>query len=573
MNKPHKIRASFWQKIIVIICGVLFSAVILELGVRAGGFIFSSLQESRNKASIRKNGSYKIMCLGESTTVGAYPHFLEETLNKNDIGIKFSVVNKGVAGTNSAGILLALENNLNKYQPDMIVAMMGYNDRFLLYWQDIPEANTILFEYCRAYRLLRLMYMLMANRLRKDKIHSPDKIGIVDKDRIIRIKWLFKKTIELNPKNDWAYFVLGCLYKREGRLDEARKALKKAIDLNPRDAMVYDSLYRMDGKLLWPEGLLQKAIELDPENDGVYVALGLNYQEQGRLSEAKDSYNKAIKLNPENDMAYFGSAFVCRREGRFFDAEALVKKAIELNPKNDWAYIILGEVYDWTNRGDKTEELFRKAVELNPREDVWAYINLGYLLFWNGRFLEAEKVFKKAIELRPEKDRAYINLGSLLFKGGRFSEAEKVFKKAIELNPDNDTSYRFLASLYRHNDRKELAEEYCRKASKTRSAEYCPMAVSNYQKLKEILDKRGIKLVCVQYPMRNIGPLKKIFAAYDGVVFVDNEKVFKKAVVRGGYEEYFVDMFAGDFGHCTNKGNRLLAENIANVILKEYFKK
>jgi len=32
-------------------------------------------------------------------------------------------------------------------------------------------------------------------------------------------------------------------------------------------------------------------------------------------------------------------------------------------------------------------------------------------------------------------------------------------------------------------------------------------------------------------------------------------------------------MFGGDFGHCTHKGNRLLAENIANVIFKEVFSK
>jgi hypothetical protein len=36
---------------------------------------------------------------------------------------------------------------------------------------------------------------------------------------------------------------------------------------------------------------------------------------------------------------------------------------------------------------------------------------------------------------------------------------------------------------------------------------------------------------------------------------------------------YFVDMSGGDFGHCAPKGNRLLAENIANVILKEVFHK
>jgi len=32
-------------------------------------------------------------------------------------------------------------------------------------------------------------------------------------------------------------------------------------------------------------------------------------------------------------------------------------------------------------------------------------------------------------------------------------------------------------------------------------------------------------------------------------------------------------MFGGDFGHCTPKGNRLLATNIADVILKEVFHK
>jgi hypothetical protein len=32
-------------------------------------------------------------------------------------------------------------------------------------------------------------------------------------------------------------------------------------------------------------------------------------------------------------------------------------------------------------------------------------------------------------------------------------------------------------------------------------------------------------------------------------------------------------MFGGDFGHCSRNGNRLLAKNIADVILKEVFGK
>jgi hypothetical protein len=53
------------------------------------------------------------------------------------------------------------------------------------------------------------------------------------------------------------------------------------------------------------------------------------------------------------------------------------------------------------------------------------------------------------------------------------------------------------------------------------------------------------------------------------ILFVDNERIFQNAVARGSYQQYFVDMFAGDFGHCTPKGNRLLAENAADSILRD----
>jgi len=73
----------------------------------------------------------------------------------------------------------------------------------------------------------------------------------------------------------------------------------------------------------------------------------------------------------------------------------------------------------------------------------------------------------------------------------------------------------------------------------------------------------------MQYPMRSVEPLKKMFKDRSDIIFVDNENVFKKAVKEKGTKQIFVDMFGGEFGHCTLKGNKLIAENVANVILKE----
>jgi len=89
----------------------------------------------------------------------------------------------------------------------------------------------------------------------------------------------------------------------------------------------------------------------------------------------------------------------------------------------------------------------------------------------------------------------------------------------------------------------------------------------NFNKIKEIIDKKGIKLIMMQYPLRESNELEKVFKSKDGIIFVDNKKIFEAAIEKHYYEEYFVDRFGGDFGHCTKKGNKLIAENILNYIM------
>jgi hypothetical protein len=93
-NNLIKSRLSLRKKAILIIFGLILSLALLEIGLRLGGFIFLSLQEQRNQVSIRQKGTYRIMCLGESTTaVGGdrfYPSQLEKVLNKRNIGVKLA---------------------------------------------------------------------------------------------------------------------------------------------------------------------------------------------------------------------------------------------------------------------------------------------------------------------------------------------------------------------------------------------------------------------------------------------------------------------------------------------------
>ncbi len=409
------------QKTILVIFELFIYLVLLEVGLRIGGGIFLSLQEYRNRVSIKQKGEYRIMCLGESITAtggkNSYPAQLEEILNERNIGLNFSVINKGIPGASTSYILNVLEERLNRYKPDMVITMMGVSDDGAVLvdgYRTSLRIKTMLFlEDFRVYKLVKIIWSHIADKMKEIGIYKP------------------KEKIQNYINN---------LVSPPYYYTEREETLKKALELNPR-------------------------------SDGVYVRLGWVYRDQGKFTQAEELFKKALELNPNSVIAYVGLE--------------------------------------------------------------WAYINQG-----------------------------------------KFTQAEELFKKGIETNPDKATLYGGLAVVYNEMGKYESAQECYEKANKLRLVEYYnSITWHNYRKLKEILDKRDIRLVCVQYPMCSIEPLKKIFEGEGGVTFVDNERVFKEALKKASYKEYFIDIIGGDFGHLTPKGNRLLAENIANIILKRYFNK
>ena len=219
---------------------------------------------------------------------------------------------------------------------------------------------------------------------------------------------------------------------------------------------------------------------------------------------------------------------------------------------------------------DTVLEMYRKAIEINP-ESYRTYFQLGLYNEHFKMYDRAVKMYKRAIELNSKDKVSFFGLVSAYKHLGRYDRAEEILKKAIEKNSGNDWMYGTLALLYEELGKYDLAKEYFKKTNKFRLENYNSIIQQNYQRLKEIVTQKEIKLVCVQYPLRSVESLKKMFKNKEGIIFVDNEGVFKEALKQASYDEYFADIFVGDFGHCYPKGNKLLAENIANVILKGCF--
>ncbi|MDD5561005.1 MAG: tetratricopeptide repeat protein [Candidatus Omnitrophica bacterium] len=543
---------SIKNKLILVVSGIFFSLILLEIVLRVGGFIFLSLQELNNLQAIYNKGAYRIMCLGESTTEGggiggAYPKELEIILNERNMGIRFSVINKGLSRIKTPYIVANLENNLNKYNPNMVIAMIGANDIGIEYYKGISDEETFLFKNIRAYTFLRTLWMHVVNKIKA-------------------------KNNEISLMQDGSISAKPFENKTSGPIQHLKQ--KGYPDI--KSCIEKGNYYVSKGQWNEANSLFLEAIKMAPENDELYVSSGECYVRQANYTQAEESLHKAIALNQKNETAHFELGLCYRLQHKLTEAKNQYEKIIKLNKKEYEAYIELAMIYWEEGNQVKLEEVLNQAIMVHP-EILDAYIIFGDFYKSVKNYVAAEDIFKKALELCPNDSKAYIELGWTYAFLKKFDLAEGLFRKALQLTPENEVALRSLGGLYQTQGEYEKAEKYFEKAdeiaNRSRST-YCnPGTRKNYRKIKRILDERGIKLVCVQYPMRSIRPLKDIFQGQEGIVFVDNEGIFKERVAKDGSKKYFLDMFAGDFGHCTLEGNRLLAKNIADVILKQYLRK
>lgn len=124
----YLIKTSLRQKILLIFFGVILTFIILEITLRIVGFVYLANTGYWKKDVPKASNEYRILCLGESTTYDQWPQKVETLLNQSDSPRTFTLIDKGLGGTNSGVILSRVEENLNKFRPHMVIAMMGIND-------------------------------------------------------------------------------------------------------------------------------------------------------------------------------------------------------------------------------------------------------------------------------------------------------------------------------------------------------------------------------------------------------------------------------------------------------------
>jgi len=232
-----------------------------------------------------------------------------------------------------------------------------------------------------------------------------------------------------------------------------------------------------------------------------------------------------------------------------------------------------GMIFLESGQADRAEKVFRALIERNLDSVLnnYFYQRLGESLLPQNKYIELTKVFHYLLKQNPYDGWVTAQAGLLCQKPQGSKIMLAFLERFVSEDPTSSPRHDLLGACYAHSGLEKKAQSHLAKSSKLRIEKFNPITKKNYIKLAKILSEKEIKPVFVQYPMRSIAPIKNYFSSSQllkKIVFVDNEKIFKDAADKGKYEDLFWDRFGGNFGHCTPEGNRLLATNIADAILK-----
>ncbi len=144
-----------------------------------------------------------------------------------------------------------------------------------------------------------------------------------------------------------------------------------------------------------------------------------------------------------------------------------------------------------------------------------------------------------------------------------------MFKTMIQERPKAERFYNLTGACHAAQNQNKEADQYFQEAKKLSSSSINPVTQDNYLYVIDRLTENNIYIVAMQYPRRDIEPLKNMLrssSTFADIHFVDNDQTFESALSSKSYDEIFIDRSFGDFGHCSEEGYALIAENLAGVI-------
>src|SRR6266849_3185455 len=207
---------------------------------------------------------------------------------------------------------------------------------------------------------------------------------------------LLKKVLDKDPKSYQAWFDLGFVLNRMGRVEDSIHAYRQSVAAKPEVFETNLNLGLMLVRFNSPEAerYLRAATGLKPtdhveEGQARAWLVLAHLLENTKPEDALAAYGKASELTPNEPEPHLSAGLLHERQKEFSDAETEYKQVLTLDPKSTdpqstEAAIGLTNIYMKSGRLSDAEPLLRRLATERP-DDAGIHLQLGRVLSAQGK--------------------------------------------------------------------------------------------------------------------------------------------------------------------------------------------
>src|SRR6185437_8755170 len=237
-----------------------------------------------------------------------------------------------------------------------------------------------------------------------------------------------------------AMHLMGLLSLRAEQADHAIEWFARAVqcDQKPAYLLSLGHTLRRQGRLEEAFRALDKAVEIDIESPAAWKALAQLLARLDRRDEAALSFQHVLKLDPEDADAAYQAGFLLLRSGKQEEALGFLDRSDRLRPNHAPTLQVRALARLLHDRA-----LFEKALSETARAHVLdsdtadLCNDAGDVHRRLGRHEEALTWFDEALKLRPDLTLAHNNKAYSLARLHRFDEALAIYAALKATDPDS----------------------------------------------------------------------------------------------------------------------------------------
>lgn len=299
---------------------------------------------------------------------------------------------------------------------------------------------------------------------------------LISESRLSEAEETLRRAVELDQRNaELWYDFARCLEQMKDRSSDAEAAYKRSLEIEPERPIVWSRLGRLFAlakKYDEAEAAFRRAIEIDPASEYGWLGLGTLLEfDRERPAEAEEAYRNVIRINPENPSAWHFLGMLLVRSSRDYDeAEKALRRVVDVDPQHERAWEHLAELLvHRLGRAQDAEAAYRDGLSKNPDSAI-LLAGLAHVVGVHlDRAHEAAGLYREAIQKDSDRPQIWRDYGSLLGRSlEQYEEAEAAFRKAILLDSNDVVLWDELGDLLSHLGRDDEAEKAYRKALELR---------------------------------------------------------------------------------------------------------